>query len=316
MKLRSLAFISLAAVWVGLLGISAAQPPPAPTEPPVVVPPSQPAEDDDEPVPGAPMPMPSFGPPPNEPRLNEFHGDDIDSVLRTLARQAKINLVISDAVVNRGGTVTMRVEDKTPREAIDIIVQAKGFLLDEKYGVYFIKTMEERWREPVEDQLALLKDSLIPPLAQAKGEYYRQLVAAGVPAATASELVLKEELTKRVMEPPAAKSESGWKRVEEDSSGEDHRSLLKRLGIEGLDGWLTLGAMGMASLSYLPVFLLHFALAIAVWVSGRQVKKAGEPLSFFPPFLWACATLIGGVFVAALYWLMHHSSLRRSAANS
>jgi type IV pilus secretin PilQ/predicted competence protein len=125
---------------------------PAPIEPPIAVP-SSPN------VPGATPGLPgTLGVDPNAPpglapassRVNEFQGDPIDLVLRTLAKQAKINLVISDKTTAAGGTVTMRLEDKSPREAIDIIVQSKGLVLDELNGVYFVKTQEEKAKEPTE----------------------------------------------------------------------------------------------------------------------------------------------------------------------
>ncbi len=83
-------------------------------------------------------------------RLNEFMGDEIGIVLRTLARQAKMNVVISDKVALAAGAVTMRIEDRTPKEAIDIIVTSKGLVMDELGGVFFIKTQEERAKEPTE----------------------------------------------------------------------------------------------------------------------------------------------------------------------
>ncbi|MEY2576160.1 MAG: hypothetical protein QOF80_1647, partial [Verrucomicrobiota bacterium] len=55
--------------------------------------------------------------------VREFQGDDVGAVLRLLARQAKINMVVSEAVV---GTVTMRLEDVTALQAVSIIVKAKG----------------------------------------------------------------------------------------------------------------------------------------------------------------------------------------------
>ena len=42
--------------------------------------------------------------------VREFQGDDVGQVLRLLARQAKINMVVSETVI---GTVTMRLEDVT-----------------------------------------------------------------------------------------------------------------------------------------------------------------------------------------------------------
>ena len=79
--------------------------------------------------------------------VREFQGDDVGAVLRLLARQAKINMVVSEAVV---GTVTMRLEDVTALQAVSIIVKAKGLFLDKIDNVYYIKTGAERTAEPTE----------------------------------------------------------------------------------------------------------------------------------------------------------------------
>src|SRR5438477_7320191 len=79
--------------------------------------------------------------------VREFQGDDVGQVLRLLARQAKINMVVSEAVV---GTVTMRLEDVTALQAIAIIVKAKGLFMDKIDNVYYIKTGAERTAEPTE----------------------------------------------------------------------------------------------------------------------------------------------------------------------
>lgn len=79
--------------------------------------------------------------------VREFQGDEIGQVLRLLARQAKINLVVSEAVI---GTVTMRLEDVTALQAISIIVKAKGLFMDKIDSVYYIKTGAERTAEPTE----------------------------------------------------------------------------------------------------------------------------------------------------------------------
>jgi type IV pilus assembly protein PilQ len=79
--------------------------------------------------------------------VREFQGDDVGQVLRLLARQAKVNMVVSEAVV---GTVTMRLEDVTALQAISIIVKAKGLFMDKLDNVYYIKTATERTAEPTE----------------------------------------------------------------------------------------------------------------------------------------------------------------------
>ncbi len=79
--------------------------------------------------------------------VREFQGDDVGQVLRLLARQSKINLVVSEAVA---GTVTMRLEDVTALQAIAIIVKAKSLFMDQIDNVYYIKTGAERTAEPTE----------------------------------------------------------------------------------------------------------------------------------------------------------------------
>ena len=79
--------------------------------------------------------------------VREFQGDDVGQVLRLLARQAKINMVVSEAVT---GTVTMRLEDVTAMQAVAIIVKAKGLFMDKIENVYYVKTGAERTAEPTE----------------------------------------------------------------------------------------------------------------------------------------------------------------------
>ncbi len=80
-------------------------------------------------------------------RVSEFQGDDVSLVLRTLARQAKMNVVVSAAVT---GLITLRVENKTPAEVIRIICQANGLTMDEMESVVYIKTVAEKAKEPTE----------------------------------------------------------------------------------------------------------------------------------------------------------------------
>src|SRR5437868_3581458 len=79
--------------------------------------------------------------------VREFQGDDVGQVLRLLARQAKINMVVSDQVT---GTVTMRLEDVTALQAMSVIVKAKDLFMDQIEHVYYIKTAAEKTAEPTE----------------------------------------------------------------------------------------------------------------------------------------------------------------------
>ncbi|MDB6171442.1 MAG: Type and secretion system protein [Chthoniobacteraceae bacterium] len=81
--------------------------------------------------------------------MHDFQGDDIGIVLRSLARQAGLTMIVSDKVTQPPGmTVTARIENKTPLEAIEIIVESKGLVMEEKKGVVTVKTMEEKQKEP------------------------------------------------------------------------------------------------------------------------------------------------------------------------
>ena len=100
--------------------------------------------------------------------VREFQGDDVGQVLRLLARQSKINMVVSEAVV---GTVTMRLEDVTALQAIEIIVKAKGLFLAKIDNVYYIKTGAERTAEPTESdsyQFSYARAKEVAPLIAAQ----------------------------------------------------------------------------------------------------------------------------------------------------
>ena len=127
---------------------------PAPIEPPIqtpgtvpgTVPGTIPA------VPGDPNATPPPGTAPGtldiaSSHVSEFQGDDVSLVLRTLARQAKMNVVVSPSVT---GPITLRVENKTPAEVIRIICQANGLIMDEMESVVYIKTVAEKAKEPTE----------------------------------------------------------------------------------------------------------------------------------------------------------------------
>ena len=80
-------------------------------------------------------------------RVREFQGDELGQVLRLLARQAKIDLVVSETVQ---GTVTMRLENKTALQAIQVIVADKSLYLYDVDNTFFVKTAAEKAKEPTE----------------------------------------------------------------------------------------------------------------------------------------------------------------------
>jgi hypothetical protein len=76
----------------------------------------------------------------NQPRVFEFSADEIGVVLRAVARQARMNVVISESVK---GTVTLRLEDRTPREAIEVICKANELDIQELNGVHYIRCWDD-----------------------------------------------------------------------------------------------------------------------------------------------------------------------------
>jgi len=57
--------------------------------------------------------------------------------------------------------------------------------------------------------------------------------------------------------------------------------------------------------------LVHTAFANAVNRDALNLVRNGIQTSLVGPIMWTVATLVGGVFVAGIYWFIHHSTLRR-----
>ena len=57
--------------------------------------------------------------------------------------------------------------------------------------------------------------------------------------------------------------------------------------------------------------IVHIGFALAVLKDSQMLWTHLRRKTFFVGRgLWALATLLGGVFVAAIYWSIHHSTLR------
>ena len=68
-------------------------------------------------------------------------------------------------------------------------------------------------------------------------------------------------------------------------------------------------ATTVISLFWLATALVHIVFAIGVFKDAEKLVANNRETQFVPSFVWSMATLVGGVFVAGIYWAMHHSSL-------
>jgi hypothetical protein len=60
--------------------------------------------------------------------------------------------------------------------------------------------------------------------------------------------------------------------------------------------------------------VLHLVFATAVAQDSGKLSRIGQRPVLVSGATWAFATLIGGVFVAAIYWILHYSTLTRPTA--
>ncbi len=57
--------------------------------------------------------------------------------------------------------------------------------------------------------------------------------------------------------------------------------------------------------------IVHITFAIAVFRDATNLPADRKPI-FVGPMIWFLGALVGGVFVAAIYWVMHHSRLNQA----
>ena len=60
----------------------------------------------------------------------------------------------------------------------------------------------------------------------------------------------------------------------------------------------------------LLLFIVHTAFALGVHEDAVRVNYGPKGTLFVGPGMWAFATFVMGPFLAAVYWLIHHSTLR------
>jgi hypothetical protein len=218
----------------------------------------------------------------------EYRSELFEDALKELARRAQMNIVISDDARFGAGLLTMRIEGKTPREALEILVKSKDRVLAESGGVHYLMTPDE----------AASHLEFGPRIrAEHVANVEEKLREAGVsetaiPALLAAELhvqVLRDEKARRPVPPVDADAVEGL--------------------FEGLSGLIE-GFSRMAAGA-----LLHSILALCVFFNARRIEGSGGGLVFLGPLGWCVVTLLGGLFAAFGYWIIHHSTLSRRVAS-
>lgn len=81
-----------------------------------------------------------------------------------------------------------------------------------------------------------------------------------------------------------------------------------------LENLLTAYTDQIASIQFLVIAIntiIHIIFAGAVAKDAGELVKGGQHPMLVSGVVWAFATLVGGVIVAAIYWFIHHSKLTR-----
>ena len=76
------------------------------------------------------------------------------------------------------------------------------------------------------------------------------------------------------------------------------------------DQLITFGLMWHV-LPIIGTLLVHLAFSAAVFNDANKLQREHDSLAFVNSWLWSLAVLVGGVFVALVYWVIHHSTIAK-----
>lgn len=77
---------------------------------------------------------------------------------------------------------------------------------------------------------------------------------------------------------------------------------------------ISVGGLGFFVIAYtVVVFIVHVIMALVVNGDAKRLRSSRGGLFLFGPFLWGWVVFIFGLAGFAIYWAIHHSTLRASA---
>lgn len=77
--------------------------------------------------------------------------------------------------------------------------------------------------------------------------------------------------------------------------------------MEAMEFWAK-SVSGISILIVLLTAIVHVCFGVAVYLDAKRLPR--KPI-LVPPVVWSLAAILGGLFVAAVYWVIHHSHLNR-----
>lgn len=87
--------------------------------------------------------------------------------------------------------------------------------------------------------------------------------------------------------------------------------IMETFTVDVTGGLWSLPVGAIAICASVIALIVHIAFAIALFRDATNLPTHRKPI-FVGPMIWFLGALVGGMFVAAIYWVMHHSRLNQS----
>lgn len=98
--------------------------------------------------------VPAAGAKEDDSSVYNYSDTEINIALTTLARRAGVSVIIGEGVI---GKITVHLENVTPKDAMRLIAESKGFVFQEEKGIVKIRTTAAAENQPLEVRIYTLK---------------------------------------------------------------------------------------------------------------------------------------------------------------